>query len=154
MVRLGVFGRVVNDLHHGEDGAHAVGHAAAAAGLLAHAAVAQGDFLILLPHGVFPHPHLGEDEGSAGISGLRVVGDCQLDAALELLVENPVHNHGDFVLPLLVDVKQAHFRYVQVFPPQGDGFNDTGGKGAASANQCDNHSVTSFLLLLVLCLDR
>ena len=134
VVGLGVLLRVVNDLHHGEDRAHPVGHAAAAAGLLAHAAVAQGNLLILLAHGVLAHPHLGEDEGGVLVGGLHIRGHSQLDVAFQLLVENPVHHYANLVLPLLVDIKEANLGYAQVLPAKGDGFDNARGKGAAAAN--------------------
>ena len=144
VVLLGVFLHIVNDLHHGEDGAHTVGHTAGAAGLLTHAAVAQGDLLVLLPHGVLAHAHLGEDEGGVGVGGFGVGGDGELNVALEILVQNPVHNHGYLVLALLVDVEQTDFVHFQLGLAQGDGLDNTGGEGAAAANNGNNHTHVPF----------
>ena len=139
VVGPGVLGGIVNDLDHGENGPHAVGHAAGTAGLLPHTAVAEGDLLVLLPHGVLAHPHLGEDEGGAGVGGLHIGGDRELDVAFQILVKDPVHQDPHLVLTLLVDVEQADLVHLQLLPAQGDGLDDAGGKGAAASNNGNDH---------------
>ena len=101
--------------------------------------MAQRDLLVLLPHGVLTHPHLGKDEGGILVRGLRIGGGNQFDAAFQILMENPVHHYGNLVLPLLVDVEQADFIHFQFFPAKSDGLDDSGGKGAAAAHNGNNH---------------
>ena len=139
VVLLGILFHIIDQLDHGEDGAHTVGHAAGAAGLLTYAAVAQRNLLVLLPHGVLAHAHLSEDERSIGIGGFRIGGDSQLDVALQVLMQNPVHNHSNLILPLLVNIKQTNLIHFQFLPAKRDGLDDTGGKGAAAANNGNNH---------------
>ena len=114
VVLLGVLLNVINQLDHGEDGAHAVGKAAAAAGLLTHAAVTQRNLLVLLAHGVAAHAHLGKHEAGVGEGGRLVGGHRKLDVQAEVLVQNPVHEHADLALALLVDVVQANLVNVEL----------------------------------------
>ena len=101
--------------------------------------MAQGDLLVLLPHGVLAHTHLGEDEGGIGVGGLHISGDGELDVALQILMQDPVHHHSHLILALLVQIEQADFIHLQLFPAQCDGLDNTGGKGAAAANNGNNH---------------
>ena len=70
---------VVEDLDDAADGAHAVGDAAGAAGLLAEHAVLQRNLLVLLAHGVLADADVGEHEVDAGESGLGVGRVVELD---------------------------------------------------------------------------
>ena len=137
--RLRVFLHVVDHLDHRENGTHTVGHAAAAAGLLAHAAMAQRNLLVLLSHGIFAHAHLGEDEVRVCVGFLLVVGYGQLDAAFQILVQDPFYQHAQLILALLVHVKETNLVYLQLLLAQSDGFYNSGSKGAAPADNRNNH---------------
>ena len=151
VVLLGILFHVVDQLDHGEDGAHSVGHAAAAAGLLSHAAVAQRDLFVLFPHGVAAHAHLGKHKRGVRVSLLHIGGDHQLDVGIQLLVQDPVHHNGNLVLPLLVDVEQTDLVHFQFIPAQGDGFDDTGGKRATAASNGNDHSINAPFLYFQVC---
>ena len=146
VVLLGVLLNVVDELDHREDGAHAVGEAAAAAGLLANAAVAQRDLLVLLAHRVAAHAHLRKDEGGVG-EGLGLVGGHrELDVQAKVLVEDPVNEHADLALALLVDVVEANLVDLELVGAQGDGLDDARGeRGAATAKRDDHGASTPFL---------
>ena len=142
---LGVLLHIIDELDHGEDGAHAVSETAATAGLLTDAAMAQRDLLVLLAHGVTAHAHLGEDEVGVGEGGLLIGGDRQLDVQAEVLVQDPVDEHANLALALLVDVVQADLLNLELLFAQRDGLDDTGSEGGAAAGEGDDHGA-SFLM--------
>ena len=123
---------VVDQFHHGIDGAQAVGQAAGAAGFLAHHAVLQGDLLILFTHGVEPHAHLGEDEVRIGHSGLRVGGQGQLQVGVKHLHHMADDNAHGF-LALGVDVVEDQFLEFEFVLLVQKALDDAGGVGTAAA---------------------
>src|SRR5699024_9684748 len=62
----------VDELEHPRDGAHAVGDAAGAAGLLPDDTMPEWNLFILLPHRVFADPDMGHDEIDIREGFLRV----------------------------------------------------------------------------------
>ena len=62
-------------------------------------------------------------------------------------MQNPVHEHADLALALLVDVVQTNLVNVELVLAQGDGLDDAGGKGGSATTQSNDHC----LLLLLNC---
>ncbi|VWM11662.1 Uncharacterised protein [Collinsella intestinalis] len=107
--------------------------------------MAQRNLLVLLAHGVTAHAHLGEDEVGVGEGGLLIGGDRQLDVQAEVLVQDPVDEHANLALALLVDVVQADLLNLELLFAQRDGLDDTGSEGGAAAGEGDDHGA-SFLM--------
>ena len=123
----------MDSLDHVHAGAHAVGHAAGTAGLLADHAHAQGDVLVLGPHVQAARPHLHKDEVHAGVRLVDVggVGELQLR---EALTEEDLAVFADRLLALRVDIKQYQLLQRELLPQTDKGFQKSQGIGAAAAD--------------------
>ena len=98
---------VVQDLDDTADGAHTVGDAASAAGLLTNAAVLEGDLLVELAHSVETHADVSKDEVGPGECGLGVGGVVELNLG-SVLMEVGLAGLGHGLLALGVVVVEGH----------------------------------------------
>ena len=127
---------VLDVLQHARDGAHAVGHTAGAAGLLAHHAVLEGDLLVQRAHRQLAHANVRQAEVNVGVGRLGIRGGHELDRRV-LLVHQDLTGGRQLALTVRVVVVQldaAQRESVQVFQEHED---DLGGVGAAAARDHD-----------------
>ena len=129
---LGPLFAVVDQFHHGVDGAQAVGQAAGAAGLLPDNAIFQGDLLIFFAHGVQAHAHLRKDEIRIGHGGLGVGGQGQLQVGVKHL-HHMAHDNAHGFLALGVDVVEDQFLEFEFVLLVQKALDDAGRIGAAAA---------------------
>ena len=123
---------VVDQLHHGVDGAQAVGQAAGAAGLLPDDAIFQGDFLVFFAHGVQPHAHLRKDEIRIGHGDLGVGGQGQFEVGVKQ-VHHMADDDAHGFLALGVDVVEDQFLEFEFVLLVQKALDDAGRIGAAAA---------------------
>lgn len=123
---------VVEDLDDAADGTHAVGDAAGAAGLLAHASVLQRDLLVELTHGVQAHTDVGEDEVDAGecLHWVGGVGEVELR---RILLEVDLAGLGHDLLALGVVVVEDDLVHGEAIVLLEEHQRDAGGEGGAAA---------------------
>ena len=140
---------VVENLDDATDGAHAVGDAAGAAGLLANAAVLEGDLLVELTHGVQANADVGKDKVGTGESGLGIGGVVELNLG-SVLVEVDFAGLGHGLLALGVVVVERHLvdREAVALFEQHQG--DTRSEGGAAAGNGHGIVLLGHDVLLIL----
>ena len=140
---------VVDQLHDVGNAAHAIGHAAGAAGLLTHYAVAQGDLFVLLTHGIAAAADVCHAEIHIG-KGLFGVGGIAEGHIRSNFLHGQGHSIGNDLLTLGVIVVQLQATDREPIQTVHQHHNDTRRIGTAAAGDHNRklfHGILPSLLL-------
>ena len=142
-----VLADVLDDVADGRDGAHAVGEAAGAAGLLADAAVLEGDVLVGGAHREAAGANLHEGEVDAGERGLGIGGVHDL-ALRVVLAHEDAAVLADLGVALILVVVQDDLGQREAVLLGDEHLEDAGGVTGTAADDGDDkllfaHGLTS-----------